>query len=65
MSAPSSSIRPRSGRRIPDSTSNSVVFPAPFGPISPHTSPARTPRSTPVSAFTPPNRTLIPAPSST
>lgn len=65
MSTPSSTIRPWSGRRIPDRTSKSVVFPAPFGPISPHTSPARIPRSTPVSALTPPNRTLTPLARST
>ena len=31
---------PRSGVRTPEITSKSVVFPAPFGPMSPHTSPA-------------------------
>src|SRR3989442_11502347 len=38
----------------------SVVFPAPFSPSSPWTSPRRTSKSTPVLAITPGNRLLIP-----
>ena len=35
-----------------------VVFPAPFGPISPATSRARTSKEASGSAVTPPNRTV-------
>src|SRR4051794_4553178 len=38
----------------PDTTLRSVVFPAPFGPMRPWTSPARTTKLTPSSAWTPP-----------
>ena len=42
----------------PVTASMNVVLPAPFGPISPRTSPGRTSRVTPSSATTPPKRTL-------
>src|SRR5438270_1399649 len=42
----------------------SVVFPAPFGPMSPKTVPRSTPRSTAFTAVTPPNRFVSPTISS-
>ena len=39
-SSPARSTRPRSARRIPDTTPNRVLLPAPFGPTSPATVPA-------------------------
>ena len=56
-SRPPSSIRPDRGRVSRLTQSNSVVLPAPLGPISPQTSPRGTVRDTPASAVTPPNRT--------
>ncbi len=49
---------PASGATKPQITLNSVVLPAPFGPITPSTSPAWTSSETPSSATTPPNRTV-------
>ena len=37
---------------------NTVVLPAPFGPIKVSTSPRRTSKLTPLTASTPPKRTL-------
>src|SRR5581483_3004693 len=53
MSCPASSTRPSSGRSKPLRTLTSVDLPAPFGPISPTTSPRESSRSTPRSACTP------------
>src|SRR5205823_5781235 len=50
-------IAPDDGVRTPERVSNSVVLPAPFGPMSPHTSPAAKATSISVSAATPPKRT--------
>jgi hypothetical protein len=52
-SRPSTSTAPCVGRSKPVITLMSVVFPAPFGPMSPTTSPRRTSRSTASSAWTP------------
>src|SRR5207244_9683048 len=64
MSAPSKVTVPTVGSCRPHTTLNRVVLPAPFGPIRPVTVPPSTPRSTPCSACTPPNRTSIPSASS-
>ena len=48
----------------PVTTSSSVVFPAPFGPMSPTTSPGVTVNETSSTATTPPNRTVMPCTSS-
>ena len=53
MSRPSSKMRPPSGGTTPVMQLNSVVLPAPFGPISPVMRPASTSRSTPRRARTP------------
>jgi hypothetical protein len=53
MSAPSNVTLPASGRTRPEMQLNSVVLPAPFGPINPVIRPACTLRSTPRSACTP------------
>jgi hypothetical protein len=52
-SSPSKKIRPLVGARKPLTTLNSVVLPAPFGPISPLSSPRRTQRH--VGQARPPN----------
>ena len=46
-SLPSSHTRPSFGFRTPEMTSKSVVLPAPFGPMSPQTTPRGTVRLTP------------------
>src|ERR1700722_20309777 len=48
--------RPESGFNTPVIRLNNVVFPAPFGPTTDRTSPARTVKSTPSTATRPPNR---------
>src|SRR5215472_6205387 len=53
MSWPSKRTRPASGGMRPETQWKSVVFPAPFGPMSPVMVPASTSRSTPLSAWTP------------
>ena len=65
MSRPSRRTGPASGGCSPVMTLNSVVLPAPFGPISPVTAPgsARS-RSTFASAMLPPKRTVTPRTSS-
>src|SRR4029450_9601099 len=65
MSRPSSRTRPSVGGSSPLTVLNSVVLPAPLGPMRPTISPAETFTLTPVSAARPPNRWLIPTPSST
>src|SRR5262249_36440880 len=57
MSAPSNRTRPASGSRIPEIAWNSVVFPAPFGPMTARRSPGSTERSTPSTARSAPNAT--------
>ena len=59
-STPSYMTRPAVGGRIPEMVSNSVVLPAPLGPIRPHTSPAKKSVLTSLTATTPPKRTVIP-----
>src|SRR5574341_2311964 len=55
MSSPAKRMRPASGRRLPASWLISVVFPAPFGPMTACVSPSRTSRSTPSVARSAPN----------
>src|SRR5438093_849874 len=64
MSLPANETVPSVGGCSPQITLNSVVLPAPFGPIRPVTMPSSTSRSTPWSACTPPNRTSTSATSS-
>ena len=52
---------PASGRMKPHKTFSSVVLPAPFGPMTPTTSPGATVSDTALSAVRPPKRTLTPA----
>src|SRR3954452_16597745 len=59
MRSSASVIRPPLGRMSPDTTLRSVVFPAPFGPMRPWTSPLRTTKLTPSSAWTPPKERSI------
>ena len=54
MSRPSSRISPVSGRRKPLSRLNSVVLPAPFGPMMPRISFRRSSKLTSWTAFRPP-----------
>src|SRR5438309_3075144 len=61
MSRPSRYTRPKFGVWSPVITLNSVVLPAPLGPISPVTRPAPASRSTPDSAITPPKWTSTPS----
>ena len=51
---------PLSGRIRPNSIRSSVVLPAPLGPSSPRTSPARSTRSTPSTAVVAPKRLTSP-----
>src|SRR6185312_6911688 len=60
-STPSSTTRPPTGLRIPETTSKSVVLPAPFGPMMPTTSPASARMLTSSRATIPPKRTVTPA----
>src|SRR5438067_11606753 len=59
MLRPSSSTRPLPGGSSPVMTLNSVVLPAPFGPMSPVTQPSSTPTETLSSTRLPPNWTLM------
>ena len=54
MSTSWRTIRPWVGRTIPEHALNVVVFPAPFGPMSPVIVPARTARLTLSTATAPP-----------
>src|SRR6185369_7202944 len=47
---------PSVGASAPEMQLNAVVFPDPFGPISPRISPSRTSNDTALSAVNPPNR---------
>ena len=60
MSVPSCNSEPDVGGVMPVTTLNSVVLPAPFGPITPNTSPAFTANETPSTAVTPPKRRVSP-----
>src|SRR6202034_2908048 len=57
---PSSSTSPSFGWVRPEQTLNVVVFPAPFGPMSPVIRPTGASRSTSSTATRPPKRTLTP-----
>ncbi len=57
-------MRPALGARLPLTISNKVDLPAPLGPISPTTSPARTANETSRSATTPPKLRQMPFTSS-
>ena len=59
MSAPCRRSVPAAGRTSPDATLNSVVLPAPFGPISPVIRPTGAARLTSLSATWPPYLTVI------
>src|SRR4051794_17036795 len=61
---PSQLTVPASARTNPQITLNSVVLPAPLGPITPTTSPGPTVSETPSSAVRPPKRTVTPSTSS-
>ena len=64
MSTPSSSTRPASGRRNPETTSKSVVFPAPLGPMMPTISPWSACNDTSCRALLPPKLSESPRTSS-
>ena len=59
MSRPPNTTRPLFGLRRPETTSNNVVLPAPFGPIRPQIWPGGTSKATPSKAVIPPKRTVI------
>jgi len=56
MSRPSKTTRPSLGGKMPVMELNSVVLPAPFGPMSANTSPRFTSKDTSSTATRPPNR---------
>src|ERR1700759_5378345 len=60
VSRPSSSRRPENSGCTPAMIFISVLLPAPFSPTRPWISPARSAKSTPRSASTPPKVLLIP-----
>src|SRR6516225_11541842 len=60
MSSPSSVTRPRVGFSSPVTTLNSVVLPAPLGPIKPVMRPASALSDTSSTAIRPPNLTVTP-----
>src|SRR3954468_971836 len=64
MSRPSRRIRPEFGARSPVITLNSVVLPAPFGPMSPVTWPGAADSETSSTATLPPKRTMTSSTSS-
>ncbi len=59
--APSTSTLPELGYWSPRITRSNVVLPAPFDPISPVNSPARTEKQTSCSTCRPANETLTPS----
>ena len=59
--SPSKRTLPASARTKPQMTLNSVVFPAPLGPMTPTTSPGATVSETSSSAVRPPKRTVRPS----
>src|SRR5207244_6135922 len=64
MSEPSIATVPDVGGSSPVTTLNSVVLPAPFGPINPVTRPSSAESEASSSAMLPPKRTLTPRTSS-
>src|SRR5437660_12280011 len=60
MSRPSNTTSPRLGRCRPLMTLNSVVLPAPFGPIRPVMRLASAASATSLTATSPPKRTVTP-----
>jgi hypothetical protein len=62
---PDRRTRPDDGGRSPHSASNSVVLPAPLGPISDVIEPAATSSEAPSTAVSPPKRTVISSATST
>src|SRR3954470_5271231 len=61
MSVPRSHTCPWLGEWKPEITSNSVVLPAPLGPIRPTISPLSTPKLTSSSTCSPPKRSEMPS----
>src|SRR5947208_3613430 len=59
MSTPAKITRPASGATVPLAMPNSVVLPAPFGPIIPRASPSASRRSSPSATTTAPKRLEI------
>src|SRR5690242_13673134 len=59
ISSPRNRILPPFGTTLPDTALNSVVLPAPFGPIKAQISPAFRSNDTPATATRPPNRTSM------
>src|SRR5512139_1181618 len=64
MRRPSSVMDPAVGGMSPETRLRSVVLPAPFGPMSPCTSPASTRREAPSTAASPPKVRRTPSSSS-
>ena len=60
MSSPANTMRPAFGVWKPEMRLNSVVLPAPFGPITAVTPPSATSRSMASTATSPPNRRVTP-----
>jgi hypothetical protein len=58
---PSNNTWPSVGRNTPVTTLNTVVLPAPLGPINAKISPARTSKRASRSATTPPKRMVTPS----
>ena len=65
MGRPSNTTAPASGVAMPVKQLNSVVFPAPLGPITATIAPGSTVRLTPSSAVSPPKALVMPRASST
>ena len=59
MSAPAKTTRPPSGATVPVAMPNSVVLPAPFGPMMPSASPSPSARSISFATTTAPKRLEI------
>src|SRR3954465_13097825 len=64
MSSPRNRTRPAVGGCMPVMTLKSVVLPAPFGPIRPVIVPGSTEKLAPLTAVTPPKRTVTSSTSS-
>src|SRR5579884_117823 len=64
ISFPANRIVPESGDWNPEMRSIIVLFPAPFGPISPVSDPSRTEKVAPLTAWTPPNERMTESTSS-
>src|SRR5260370_6369470 len=59
MSVPANSTRPESGATVPLAMPNSVLLPAPFGPMMPRASPSPSARWMPSATTTAPKRLEI------